>query len=176
MSNESSLIAARRQAIAIERQEHLDAVKALDDELSELDVAERVITRLMGTSGSVLSEESAPVPDGHFEPSSVLALSAARKPEGTPTMPDMILDILNHRHARGLPGATVGDMKVFIAAKWWPDVTSTEINPIAWRMAKRGQIIKDGAAYSIPANAGNGTPSLSAKLMRNLDRAIAENE
>ena len=51
----------------------------------------------------------------------------------------------------------------FIATNYWPDVRSELVGPIAWRMAKEGRLVKDGAHYRLPqVNEAAGTPSEDA--------------
>lgn len=170
MADQLQLISNRRNEIESLRAQHHSALKALADEDAELKIAERVITRLMGNH---LFSEPPAAPTGNFdEPFSVPSfepsppvftpsttsplMATGGKPEGTPTMPEMIIQILENRGDYGLPGATVKQIASDIGSKWWPAVTTTEINPIAWRMAKRGQIIKEGPLYKLPAPNADG--------------------
>ena len=128
--------------------EHEDAIKALHDEMAELDVAERVISRLT----HVMHAEQ-----GNFVLTSPGATGTVRKPPNIPTIPEMITLILKPNALLAVgPSMTPKQIADEIRVRWWPNVTPTEISPIAWRMAKRGELIKDGTMYQWPTPDANG--------------------
>lgn len=89
----------------------------------------------------------------HSEPARLsAALNGGGKPLGTPTVPDMIMTLLLESKRRGLNGMEPRDMTRGISRRWWPGVRSEEVSPIAWRMHKRGQLVKDGQVYRLPEN------------------------
>lgn len=149
MPHELDLIANRRSQIAALRAEHEVAIKALDDETLELDVAERTIKRLAAKAdfGHVVVPPSATLSLSTEAPSVV----TSRKPPNIPTIPEMITEILKPHAANGTstyaPAMTPKQLADAIRVRWWPSVTPTEISPIAWRMAKRGELVKDGSLY-----------------------------
>jgi hypothetical protein len=156
MPHELDLIANRRSQIAALRAEHETAIKALDDESLELDVAERTIKRLMAKAdfGHVVV---APPPSRVGYPSLAsidTTGGTTRKPPNIPTIPEMITEILKPHVANGTvtlgPAMTPKKLADAIRVRWWPSVTPTEISPIAWRMAKRGELVKDGSLYRRP--------------------------
>lgn len=141
MVNPLDAIADRRSFVS----HRLDTLEiesnALKFELKELDVAEQVFRRL---------DISKPPTEYRSEEQDLLDESSTQvKPPDIPTMPEMI-------------SATIGDFDVFgiglepkelvkgIATKWWPQVRPELVGPIAWRMAKRGQLIKEGVRYRLP--------------------------
>jgi hypothetical protein len=144
MANELELIATRRSQIAGIRSQHVDALKALDAELDELDIAERVISRLSSSTPPI----SAAVLAG------AEAAAGTRKPPNIPTIPEMISDILKIDISTDTmtiaPAMTPKQLTEQIRARWWPNVTPSEISPIAWRMAQRGELVKDGPLYRRP--------------------------
>ena len=143
MTEELDLIAARRGEIERLRADHHSALKTLDAESAELDVAERVLRRLGGLGAAI-----------HYEPKGGTRPHVSTgKPPNTPTVPEMILELLAGRAQYELGGLDSKGLTELIGEKWWPGVTKTEVNPIAWRMAKRGQLIKDGIHYRLPRNA-----------------------
>jgi hypothetical protein len=134
-------IAARRAEVERLMTEHRNALLRLETEDAELEVAQRVVQRL-GTGGAA---------DDDQEPDLPPPSAYAGKPPGTPTVPEMILEVLSERRKDGvLLGMEPKGLAEVIAKKWWPKVSATEISPIAWRMAKRGQLEKDGTYYSLP--------------------------
>ena len=47
-------------------------------------------------------------------------------------------------------GLKPSEMLLLIAERWrWPNVAPNDVGPIAWRMWKRGDLIKDGPRYRI---------------------------
>ena len=74
------------------------------------------------------------------------------KPDGTPTMPDMIFEALQDGQIHGRKGLEPKDIALYIAGRWWPDVTINSVGPIAWRMYKQGRLTKRGSKYFLPKN------------------------
>lgn len=158
MTDALTLITARRQQIVAERAQHQDAIKVLDAEDAELTFAEQVVRRLSGLALRTRIAESVGIADGAAQVSGTGALG---KPADTPTMPEMIVVALNEARFAGLPGLTPKELASAIANRWWPGVTSTEVGPIAWRIAKRGQIEKVGKLYRAPEPDANGIVKVS---------------
>lgn len=60
-------------------------------------------------------------------------------------------------------------MADYIRVRWWPNVPGVSIGPSAWRMWKRGLLVKDGYLYKLPpknteaadllSRAGSAAPS-----------------
>jgi hypothetical protein len=122
-------------------------IDRLREELAELEVAERVMSRLGSEerSDEQTEDESATI----------------NKPSGIPTMPEMILEAL--RSDTAIFGLEPKALVKFIADKWWPDVRPELVGPIAWRMWKRGDLVKEGTHYCLPLkNEAAGTPSEDA--------------
>jgi len=143
MANDSiNLISARRAQIDREMAALRQREKVLQAELAELDQAERVLVRLSGQSGLAISAE-------------VLSQDAEApvgKPEGTPTVTKMITIALREALKLGLDGMEPKQLVEYIAQKWWPNVRTVDVGPIAWRMWKNGQLRKDGTIYMLPEN------------------------
>lgn len=145
MSQPLALIHRRRAEIEKEIQECRDRIAALQDELPELDVAARVISRLgrQEPSQTVLEiEDGIPLPP----------VPPHAKPANIPTMPDMIITVLGMPAVSLYGGLEPADIRDLIAKKWWPEVRPDVVGPIAWRMWKRGQLRKNGTKYLLPKN------------------------
>lgn len=71
-----------------------------------------------------------------------------RKPTGTPTTHDMILEALRDAESRGLASLAPKDIGAFIKQKWWPHLKGSSIGPAAWRMYKDKEIRKEGDGYA----------------------------
>ena len=69
-----------------------------------------------------------------------------RKPDGIPTMPDMITKVLRENPE----GLEPKDISAIIDRRWWPGVPVDGVGPIAWRMWKRGQLGKNDSRYMLP--------------------------
>lgn len=149
MADPKNLIAIRRREIENEITRLLARVEALRGELPELEVAERVWARLSDEgAGNQERETLAEAAATRAE-----AVVAATKPPGTPTIPDMITTALMEALRKGVIGLEPRDMARYIANRWWPNVPSVAISPIAWRMWKRNDLEKDGPIYKLPRNA-----------------------
>lgn len=83
------------------------------------------------------------------EPEEEPAGPEKRKPDGTPAVPEMILEVLLRPHLLGDPGMEPKEITAKIRERWWPDAPTSSIGPIAWRMWKEGRLRKFGAAYSM---------------------------
>ena len=112
------------------------AILVWRDQLTDLDVAERVWTHLEPQLIEATPAEAA---------------TANRKPAGIPSVPHMIIAALHDAKRRGLPGLEPKEMASFIAERWWADVTINDVGPIAWRMwKKQGVLQKTGSLYGMP--------------------------
>lgn len=142
MANEIIPISQRRDEIVKKISEHQDAISALEIELAELDSFERTIARLVSLNQPKPNMPQVPLPQELSKPRG--------KPVGTPTVTEMVLKVLGDFQMGGVEGATITDIWVAISAQWWPSVTSSDISPVVWRMAKRGQIIRGDDGYRLP--------------------------
>ncbi|MFD1704825.1 hypothetical protein ACFSCV_17605 [Methylopila henanensis] len=143
-----ALIKVRRFEVEREIAELTERLQSLKAELPELDVAERVLSRISGEAGHSV---------GHGDPTPP-ARSATTKPEGAPTVPEMILTLLKEARAEGRVGLEPREMVQRVARRWWPDVRTEAVGSIAWRMWKREQLRKDGPVYMLPdTNKGSDT-------------------
>jgi hypothetical protein len=139
------LIQLKRRAVQHKLAQHRDAISSLETELSELDIAERVLASL---DGEGLQEGAASEPqEEEVAPSEP---APAGKPEGIPTMPVMILAALQNAKEHGQKGLEPREMAEFIAKKYWPGMPLHVVGPIAWRMHKSGKLAKRGSKYFLP--------------------------
>lgn len=151
-----SIITARRKNLESEVASimlRLDAIKA---EQAELAVAERVLSRLTGDARGSVSAS------GASAASSVIgtATGQSAKPEGIPTMPEMIVTVLQNEALAGSRHLEPKDILERIAERWWPTVASENVGPIAWRMWKQGKLEKVGASYGLPLSEVPAPPTL----------------
>jgi hypothetical protein len=123
-----------------------NTIAAKETRLSELVIAERVLA----TIGDAREDHVDLTPDPEVPPKKPGWATGKRgaKPEGTPTVPVMILTVLKENaKSRGLEPKEIAG---FIAKRWWPDVTINAVGPIAWRMHKDGKLTKRAFRYSLP--------------------------
>lgn len=87
-----------------------------------------------------------------IRPGIVVKLPASKKPDNIPTVPDMIIKVLEDVQANLLEdGITPEAILAEIRRRWWPEARSNDVGPIAWRMAvKEGRLEKIGSLYSLP--------------------------
>jgi hypothetical protein len=157
------LIQARRAKLSVEMESYRAAISTLEAKLAELEIAERVFAELSlesdetvtiaGVSTNVTdphrsNEQERPIAD------EIVQLhrsgSKGNKPEGLPSIPDMILEAIRHTHGLGAPGLNPAGLISFIRGRYWPNAPANVVGPTAWRMWKRGELAKDGAIYSLP--------------------------
>jgi hypothetical protein len=107
------------------------------------------------TTNSPVAKSTIPSPEASrgamdmlFKP---MTVKVSAKPESAPTIPAMIKEALEvAAKASGADGLRPKEMAEFIAKMYWPQVQSDRINPVAWRMWKAGELVKDGELYKLP--------------------------
>jgi hypothetical protein len=128
------LIQARRNRIQAEieaiQAEFEKRIVALKAEAKELDIAERVFSRLsLGDDAPNESTKSkAHIDDG--------------KPEGIPAVSEMIKEALAYAVMQRATGLKPAAILAYIRGKWWPGAQSNDVGPIAWRMWQNDQLEK----------------------------------
>lgn len=115
----------------------------LDDnsaELAELEAAARVIARLKGSV-------SHPAANAVVE-SKDQAAPKTPKPDGLPTMPELILMALRQT-SHPLEPREIAEV---IRRNWWPDVDGKKIGSIVWRLNNRDDIqkVEGTSTYRLP--------------------------
>lgn len=68
------------------------------------------------------------------------------KPVGLPTMPQMIAVVLGSSREMMEPK----EIHEAVQARFWDGFKSSDVGPTAWRMWKRGELVKDGDRYGLP--------------------------
>lgn len=158
-----SQIQARRKRIAEAIGEHESGIAALRAEDAELDVAERVFMRL--ATENDFRELAKIVGTGATAEAKAEQEAESGKPPGIPTMPDMIREALKHALSRNVLGLEPTDMLAYIRGRYWSTAQQQNVGPIAWRMHKRGQLLKRGSYYRLPkeetenGQAASGVPA-----------------
>jgi hypothetical protein len=119
------------------------SIDGLEKELKELELAARVLARLSGATGDQVGQEDA---------SGTKATGGSGKPEGAPTMPEMIVEVLKQYESVFGDGAEPKAIAREIRLRWWPDVDGAYVSSIMWRMWKRGDLVKhtETATYRLP--------------------------
>jgi hypothetical protein len=140
----------------------------LEVQASELKIAERVLASLSTDDDeedegptTIVSAVGSAAGSGHAQAVGVAAINGngeaehgtARKPDGIPTMPEMIQAALENNAATGR-GLEPKQMTEYIDKRWWKGVPSNAVGPIAWRMYMRHELNKRGKRYYLP-NPGN---------------------
>jgi hypothetical protein len=123
------LVQARRKKIEAEidneQQRHQHALGALEDELEELLIAERVFSKLTGAGAAQQKK-----PETH----------TSGKPDGLPAVAEMIKEALAHAVSVGASGLKPAGLLSYIRGKYWPTAESKDVGPIAWRMWQNDQL------------------------------------
>jgi hypothetical protein len=144
MANISKLkmIQEKRRTISRQIVQQREILTALESQERDLETAERVLVALDAEQGPEAAQEAAA--------DTVQAAETVGKPEGIPTMPEMIIEALKDARVKGARGLEPKDMAAFIAAKWWPGVPINAVGPIAWRMYSRAKLTKRQSRYFLP--------------------------
>jgi hypothetical protein len=137
-------IQARRKTLENAIAKSRATIAAMEAKLAELEIAERVIASLDDEGDSLAEIIGASTQE-----------ESTGKPSGTPTMTDMIIEALQDARRRGAKGLEPKEMVDYIAKKWWPNVPSNAVGPIAWRMQDRGELRKRDSRYFLPKQEDN---------------------
>jgi hypothetical protein len=138
----SGKIAEQRLKIEEEIAQLSERLKQLRAELADLDVADRVIGRIIDGRAGAVSGKSR-------KPSKRLR---SDKAVGLPTLQDMILNVLRKAKLEGRTALEPKEIASLIAKNYSPDVKRDSINAVAWTMWKRATLSKSGGAYTLPAS------------------------
>lgn len=136
MAHDLNLISIRYREVEQEIARLKGRILELEAELPELDIAGRVIARLSGAEWPPVGTPDESKPEK----------ASSAKPEGLPTMPEMILVVMAESYRRGKRGMEPKDVATAISERWWADLKgSTNVSTTMWRMAqpKDGRLLKD---------------------------------
>jgi hypothetical protein len=73
-----------------------------------------------------------------------------RKPDGLPTVVQMVLAVLDGEDA----GMRPRDIVKIARRKWWPGLRGAAVGAAAWKLAGQGRLEKDGAFYKLNGHSG----------------------
>src|SRR5438552_329241 len=104
-------IRARRIAIEQEIERHHEAIAALEAKRNELEIGERVITEFASEQGDDPSSHAR-------ERSTNKPKTPTSKPEGLPTVPEMIFEALRVAHGQGKRGLEPAGLTSYIRDKY----------------------------------------------------------
>lgn len=157
MANPADLIRARLSQIDAQLSDMDATGRLLRGERHDLVTTLMVLERFGGDDGVAFPEPDLEARRVSDAPSDTRPEIAARakadttKPPGTPTVPEMIVEVLLRPHLLGYPGLEPKDITAKIRERWWPDAPSQSIGPIVWRMWKKDKrLVRDGALYALP--------------------------
>jgi hypothetical protein len=134
--SKSRLIADRRKTILAELSRIAQQTEALQQELEELNAAERTLARLallMGEAEETDADETLVI----GSVSSVRTPSVVANPDLT--LREMCESLLREHKSSGL---TTTEMLDMIRVRWRPNVDPNHVRPLAWRMVKDGKWAK----------------------------------
>jgi hypothetical protein len=140
-----ALIQQRRKRLEGEIASLRSELESKEATVADLLIAERVLADISDAEPEKKEPEVAKGP-----PAPKWAETRTPKPEGTPTVPEMIVTVLRDAPKSGRKGLEPREITALIATRWWPDVTINSVGPIAWRMYKRGELSKRETRYSLP--------------------------
>jgi hypothetical protein len=73
-----------------------------------------------------------------------------RKPDGLPTVAEMVFAILEGEEV----GMRPRDIAKIARRKWWPGLRGAAVNAVVWKLAGKGRLEKDGRLYRLNGHAG----------------------
>ena len=131
-------ISAIRERMAQNRKEATklaDKLSVLDQEHSEMETALRVLERFGASlTASGVHEDAADRMDhGKLGP---------RRPEGTPTLHEMTVEVLRDAISKGKPGLPIKDIVTEIGNKYWPGVQPEQVTAPIYSFVKKGRLKK----------------------------------
>lgn len=136
MANELNLIQIRRRELRDDTARHRQAVADNDAEEAELEMAEKVILRLMGAIGH---NTGAPVAATASEFSR--GETVKRKPRVGRPLTEVIMEIMREWHGSG--GMEPKQAVHTVRERWKPDADGTIVSTTFWRLMKQGHLVKD---------------------------------
>jgi hypothetical protein len=139
------------------------AIAELRAKREDLDTAERVISEILIEEG-ILDRGDTEIVPPNAETAVETPPENGNKPEGIPSIPDMITEAVRDALERGDKGVEPVMMTAFIRARWWPGVSPEKVSPIAWRMWRRGQLTKKGSAYALPPQKRTGANGATQRV------------
>jgi hypothetical protein len=105
----------------------------------------QVLVKLMDAQLSAVAPLSAPVSKSVNIPDAKPAAPSVAKPQGIPTVPDMIFETL-----RGLgDGLRPIQITNQIRREWWPEMPPDRVATVAHRLMQEGRLAKDGNRYKL---------------------------
>lgn len=138
---DSAIIKNRRREVAQEVERLQSRLAELNAELSELEIAERVIDRLSGGQRDSVSQGNEPQPQ-----------KPSRQNETSMTIRQMVMEALMDARQRGLRGLAPKDIREYISREFGKDI-GQQVNTTASRMWRDiGEISKheDGGLFYLP--------------------------
>lgn len=172
------LIAKRKAEIAASRareqaeRARLDAeAAARAKEEEEIAIAERVIARLRASGQAIPTQAVEKVPEPATAPedraAKIPAANGSPRPEGIPTVPQMVTELLLEAEKIGKRGLRSTEIMAGINARWWPGVATNLIMPTVYRciardywFAKEGKLIVRLRGGQPPKRGSVGTGQL----------------
>lgn len=146
-----SLIAKRKAEMEASRAKEQAERARLDEEAAarakeeeEIAIAEKVFARLAqkeaapeqsSTAGSSTQEASAAAKSAAL--TKIPAAGGSKRPKGIPTVPQMVIQLLEDAEARGLKGLKSNEIMEGINSRWWPGVSVNLVMPTVYRCISR---------------------------------------
>ena len=142
MAQELTLITNRRRDVEQEIVRLRQTIALRETELTELEMAERVIVRLTGSIGAMAGGS-----DTEFKAAVPRAIARDKRP-----LPEMILTVMQDKLAEGISGMEPKNVAAIIRERWRPDIAGTYVSTTFWRMMKGGLLEKVGksSTYRLP--------------------------
>ena len=142
---EQDLIMIRESELKAKLARLQDQIVGIEEELEELNIAKGVLARLTGRKQSASPVASAPKKKA--------AKAPQKKPDGLPTIKELILEALTEANRRGLPGLAPKDIRRYVTRRYNYEMGSSA-NTVPSRMWRDEKIIlkdTETGLFSLPS-------------------------
>ena len=154
MTNELTLISNRRRELAEENKRLAAVIAANGVELTELDMAEKVIVCLTGASRDrPVTTDAKPAAHAvvkHTRP--IQKSKPAKRTYGKRPLADVIMEIVKESAALGVARMEPKEALELARVRWKPNAEPQAISTTFWRLMKQGALEKDDGTsfYRLP--------------------------
>jgi hypothetical protein len=144
MTDMLTLILDKKAALELEREKLKTRLNMIDSQVADYETTIRVVQLTVGKFDQKSTHSS------QMKTAKTKQSVMPSKPNGVPTIPDMILTILEKAKEQGHTTIQPKEFLALIRDEWWPEAPAEHVAPTLWRMAKAGRLHKEGDGYSLP--------------------------
>ena len=152
-NSDHDILAERLESIRNQIAKLESKIAVLKAEENETVIAQNVMARLTGSPKSAEPiDNTANYTNGYSNRSGKkrrVRPKGTVRPEGIPTMPDMIKMAITSAIKEGKGGLSPSELCDRIDKTWWPGVDPNSVKPTAWRLEQDDRLKKVGDKYTL---------------------------